>query len=317
MADIFLSYASEDRERAATLAQLLEARAWSVWWDRRIFIGEAFDKAIERELETAKAVVVLWSTHSIESEWVKNEAAVASERGVLVPAMIDPVKLPLEFRRKQTADLSDWRGGQGHPGLIALFEGAAAAISGRPVNKATSNHVLPRSSPSFKRWVVAVVVLAVGGTGAVISQLDRFSAESPGETAAAATRYEHADDPPPNSTSPEVPRDSATTIVPQPAGLPSLADQVVGRYYGDVIADSTGPSRSDVSVTVTKLERLKVRVTSDYAKIGSHDIELTRVGDSVTNLAGETLFTVDTSKRPHTIGLNPRMALAYTGVKQD
>jgi hypothetical protein len=33
---------------------LLEARGWCVWWDRQIFIGEAFDKAIERELENAK-----------------------------------------------------------------------------------------------------------------------------------------------------------------------------------------------------------------------------------------------------------------------
>jgi TIR domain len=54
MADLFLSYASEDRGRAAALAQLLEARGWCVWWDRQIFIGEAFDKAIERELENAK-----------------------------------------------------------------------------------------------------------------------------------------------------------------------------------------------------------------------------------------------------------------------
>jgi hypothetical protein len=69
--------------------------------------------------------------------------------------------------------------------------------------------------------------------------------------------------------------------------------------------NSTGPSRSDVSVTVQKLGRLKVRVTSDYAKIGSHDIELTRVGDSITNVDGDTLFTVDTSNMPHTIGLNP------------
>ena len=120
MTDVFISYASEDRERAAELARALGALGWSVWWDRKIIAGQAFDHAIERELEAAKSVVVLWSTHSIASEWVKNEAAFASERGVLVPAIIESVKLPLEFRRKQTADLIGWRGEASHGGFQAL-----------------------------------------------------------------------------------------------------------------------------------------------------------------------------------------------------
>jgi len=60
MTDVFISYASEDREQAAKLASELGAFGWSVWWDRKIITGQAFDQAIERELETAKSVVVLW-----------------------------------------------------------------------------------------------------------------------------------------------------------------------------------------------------------------------------------------------------------------
>ena len=75
MTDVFISYASEDRERARTLASSLETKGWSVWWDRRIIAGRTFDQVIEQELETAKCVVVLWSKDSIASEWVKNEAA--------------------------------------------------------------------------------------------------------------------------------------------------------------------------------------------------------------------------------------------------
>lgn len=130
MADVFISYASEDRERASKLASALEAKGWSVWWDRKIIAGQAFDQAIEEELGTAKSVVVLWSKDSSSSEWVKNEAAAAAERGVLVPALIDLIKIPLEFRRKQTLDLVDWEGDFSHEGFKALCAGISANVTG-------------------------------------------------------------------------------------------------------------------------------------------------------------------------------------------
>jgi hypothetical protein len=128
VADVFVSYAAEDRDRAARLSTALIELGWSVWWDRRIIAGQTFDQVIEQELDAAKSVVVLWSKHSIESEWVKNEAAAAAERDVLVPAAIDKVRLPLEFRRRQTADLTRWKGESAHGGFHALCEGLASKI---------------------------------------------------------------------------------------------------------------------------------------------------------------------------------------------
>jgi TIR domain len=126
MADVFISYANEDRDPARKLAAALEARGWSVWWDRKIQAGQSFDQVIERELESSRCVVVLWSKESISSEWVKNEAALAAERGVLVPALIDNVRPPLEFRRRQAADLIGWERDPAHPGFQALADAIAA-----------------------------------------------------------------------------------------------------------------------------------------------------------------------------------------------
>jgi TolB-like protein len=108
LAQVFVSYDSDDRERIVPLVEALQRADLSVWWDRRIDAGASFDLIIERELDSAQCVVVAWSTHSVASEWVRNEATEAAERRVLVPLLIDAVKPPLAFRRLQTIDLVGW-----------------------------------------------------------------------------------------------------------------------------------------------------------------------------------------------------------------
>ena len=108
MAEVFLSYASRDREKARALAQFLEARSYSVFWDRTIPPGKSFDEVIEGALREARAVIVLWSPAAVASDWVKAEAEEGATRNQLVPAMIEMVPLPLRFRRIQAADLSAW-----------------------------------------------------------------------------------------------------------------------------------------------------------------------------------------------------------------
>jgi hypothetical protein len=75
MADIFISYASEDRNKAEELAETLSTHGWSVWWDRKIPLGKSYDEVIEKALGESKCVIVLWSAVSVVSEWVRNEAS--------------------------------------------------------------------------------------------------------------------------------------------------------------------------------------------------------------------------------------------------
>jgi TIR domain len=281
--DIFISYASEDRERAGKLAEAFGAMGWSVWWDRRIIVGQAYDQTIERELEAARSIVVLWSKYSITSEWVRNEAAVGVGRGVLVPASLERVQLPLEFRRKQTADLTNWNGESSHCGFQAVCEGVAN-ILGRPSLKFQPE---PAVRHDRRRIVVVIAILAVG-LGFGLYRLGPWHAH------ARSTSTGHALD----------------------AEIGDPADLVVGTYLGNISSDSKGSSRSDVLVTVTRLDRTKVRVTSDNARIGTFEVDVNRIGDNLFNVGGDSTFIAYTATNPPQLVLTARGEVSYGGIKR-
>lgn len=108
MAQIFVSYSRSDIIRVEPLVRLLENNGWSVWWDTSLAGGEHWPKVIKREIGLASTVVVVWSRHSIESEWVYSEASAGKSRGILVPVLIDSVEPPMPFEQIQATDLSLW-----------------------------------------------------------------------------------------------------------------------------------------------------------------------------------------------------------------
>jgi TIR domain len=110
MADIFISYANEDRERARALAAALDALGWNVWWDHKIPAGKNFADVIEEAIANSRCVIVLWSEESIKSQWVRDEADEGKRRGKLVPAFLHRVAPPMGFRAIHSADLVNWDG---------------------------------------------------------------------------------------------------------------------------------------------------------------------------------------------------------------
>lgn len=122
MADIFLSYSSQDRERVRPLVEALEGCGWSVWWDRKIHPGKTWNQMIEEAIDSSRCVVVVWSEHSVKSEWVFIEAEEGKGRKILIPAMIDHVKPPLAFRLIQAVQLVGWDGDRSDPEFTALVE---------------------------------------------------------------------------------------------------------------------------------------------------------------------------------------------------
>ena len=128
MSHIFISYAREDQPWAEMLAQTLEGRGWSTFWDRTIPIGKTWRETIGSELDGARCVIVLWSKTSIESGWVQEEADDAKRRGVLVPILIDNIQPPIGFRSIQAAHLENWDGTEPTQAFRRLIADIAALI---------------------------------------------------------------------------------------------------------------------------------------------------------------------------------------------
>lgn len=131
MADIFVSYASEDRERVRSLVESLEMQNWTVWWDRQITPGIGFADEIDREIRNASCIVVIWSKHSIVSRWVKSEALEAMEREVLVPIKLEDVRIPVAFKQIQTVNLIGWPETESKEEYPALMSAIASFVNTR------------------------------------------------------------------------------------------------------------------------------------------------------------------------------------------
>lgn len=189
MADIFLSYTEKDREQARRLAATLESVGWTVWWDRRIPAGETWRNVLQQALHDMRCMVVLWSAHSIESEWVCEEATEGRRLDRLVPVLIEQVRPPAGFREIQAADLTGWDGTRDHEGMrmlvadlenllgkpgAAVRKDAAAnkidraaveriATHGRPYDPADlaigDEPVGPATQRAWLPWAVAVVLV--------------------------------------------------------------------------------------------------------------------------------------------------------------
>jgi hypothetical protein len=168
MADIFISYASEDRSRVRPLAEALLAKGFNIWWDRSLAAGQDYTAIIERELKNAKAVIVVWTQASTHSTFVRDEAGRARDEGRLVPVLLDKVALPLGFGSFQAEDFTNWNGGSNAPQMQLLEEVLKAKLSGRDVNAAAIERRRRKTGARIRMvsllTVIALVIgIAVGG----------------------------------------------------------------------------------------------------------------------------------------------------------
>lgn len=71
---VFISYASKDLQAAEKIYKALTAKNIRCWWDRRdIHPGDKWPKKLAAALEQAKVVILVFSAHTSQSEWVERE----------------------------------------------------------------------------------------------------------------------------------------------------------------------------------------------------------------------------------------------------
>lgn len=127
MADVFISYKREERERVLPIARAIESIGYTCWWDLDLVAGELWKRRIKEQLDLAKCVLVTWTTKTVgedglyASEWVEREASEGNRRKILIPVLLDLGRIAWEHDHIQHADLTAWSGAvAGGPGWLML-----------------------------------------------------------------------------------------------------------------------------------------------------------------------------------------------------
>lgn len=167
MKHVLVSYKREDEPRVARLIRALQQHGLIIWWDQGLPGGEEWRANIENALNEAGCVVVCWSHGSVgaEGEFVRDEAARAKGRGILVPVRLDKVMPPLGFGEVQAIDLSTWRGRPNDVAILDLVEACKAKLEARPAGpaKAPGRRLLRRAAIGSGSTAMLLAAVTFGG----------------------------------------------------------------------------------------------------------------------------------------------------------
>lgn len=251
MGDVFLSYARADRDKAERIAAEIEAAGYSVWWDRHIEGGSEFSKEIERRLDEARVVLVLWSKDGVQSHWVRDEAGIGLEAGKLVATSLDGTAPPIGFKQIHAIDMTE---AQGHDDLLR-------ALSHRLGSLSTARSPSVPIGDSRKRLVILaglfLVIAAVGLGGWLML--------GPGSSEAESSEAEDQ---------------MAVAVLP----FRSLSGDESDRYFAEGVAE-------EILNRLGALSELRVTARSSSFQFGATELQVEEVAQrlGVTHLVDGTV----------------------------
>jgi adenylate cyclase len=139
VADVFVSYARSGEPVAKQVCEELRKGGYSVWRDDELPAHRSYADVIEERLQSAKAVVVIWSAEAAKSQWVRAEADAARQAGTLIQVSADGTVPPIPFNQIQCADLRDWSGDADAPQWRKLLGSVAALTGGQASERPEQN----------------------------------------------------------------------------------------------------------------------------------------------------------------------------------
>jgi hypothetical protein len=149
--DVFISYKRDERAEVLAIAKRLEALKLRVWFDAEMKSGTTFDAEIDRQVRAAKAVLVCWSPGAVASDWVRGEATIGRQRGVLAAAMLKPCDLPAPFNLVHADNLVGGIGPSNPEWLRAVDR--IGMLAGRPGLAAYEALELTKDRHAYAAWI--------------------------------------------------------------------------------------------------------------------------------------------------------------------
>jgi hypothetical protein len=93
---IFIAYSRKQRSLAQSISEVLIRNGKAIFWDAKIKAGATWRQTIQKALDDATHLVVIWTPEAAESDEVEREVSYAlAERKVIVPILSKEIpKLP-------------------------------------------------------------------------------------------------------------------------------------------------------------------------------------------------------------------------------
>jgi TIR domain-containing protein len=241
MADIFVSYASPDRDVAFRIVGFLEEQGITCWVaPRDVPPGVEYGQAIINAIEQSRALVLILSDQSNDSQFVRKEV----ERAVSKTKPVLPVRIrevtpsgSLEFFISSAQWVDAWKSPM-EQHLLPLV--AAIRSMGKPDAAPVRSSALPPPRRSQVPMLLGLGIIALVGVAAAMWFAGRNSA--PGAPVASA----------PSATTP-APSAPAAAPAPPTAPVPPAATPTAPAAPAPVPAAQApeakpaGPKRSDIA----------------------------------------------------------------------
>jgi adenylate cyclase len=273
---IFVSYARPNAATAKRVVDALTDEGYDVWWDDHLPAHRAFHDVIDERLQSAHAVVALWSADGSKSDWVRAEADFGRTHGKLLQATLDDGLPPMPFNQLQCVKLADWRGDAGHPEWQKLLAGLRA-VTTHDVDSPSPTSPPHRRRWKWGAWPAALIALVVAVA------IVYFSVDRPGLQ--------------PPATTPKMP---SVAVLP----FKSIGDDPTNAVLADGVADT-------LLTMLAQIRELRVIARTSSFSFRGKEVDLRTIGEA---LGADAILEGSMQRSSEKIRINAQLSSAVDGV---